>query len=117
MDVTCGAPQGSILGQILFILYFNDLCNVSDFLKFVFFADDTNLFVSGDSINGLYKTVNRELLKINFWFKVNKLSLNLSKANFTVFLNRQINNSEISILIDVRISRVLECRFLIVLIY
>ena len=33
-----------ILGPKLFILYINDLCNSSSLLKFVLFADDTNLF-------------------------------------------------------------------------
>ena len=57
MNVLCGVPQGSILWPILFILYINDMRNVSTLIKPILFADDTNLFYSGKDIDELCSVV------------------------------------------------------------
>ena len=88
LDVICGVPQGSILGPTLFILYINDICNVSNLVKFILFADDTNVFCAGDNKLELECMLNRELAKLCKWFAVNKLSLNLSKTSYMLFRNR-----------------------------
>ena len=75
LEITCGVPQGSILGPQLFILYVNDMCNVSKLLKFILFADDTNIFYSHDRLPELVNVLNTELDNMYTWFCVNKLSL------------------------------------------
>ena len=118
LQIICGVPQGSILGPILFILYINDLCKVSKILKFVLFADDTNLFASGPDLKIVCKVINDELVKISAWFRVNKLSLNISKTNFMLFSNKHSDKNEIiNLTIDgTKIVQVFETKFLGVII-
>lgn len=116
LNISCGVPQGSILGPSLFILYINDICNVSKILKFVLFADDTNIFCSDVNILNLSRTVSKELDRLNIWFAVNKLSLNVSKTNFIIFGNRKFNENLRITINEFEIERVYVTKFLGVLI-
>ncbi|XP_065671679.1 uncharacterized protein LOC136089556 [Hydra vulgaris] len=85
MNITCGVPQGSILGPLLFLIFINDLSKACTELDTILFADDKNLFYAHNDINILFKSVNKELLNLTEWFNANKLSLNVTKTKYTFF--------------------------------
>ena len=59
--ITCGFPQGSILGPLFFLSFVNDLHKVTKYLDPIMFADDTNLFCSHKNIKTFFQIVNSEL--------------------------------------------------------
>ena len=85
LPITCGVPQGSILGPTLFLLYVNDLCNVSTRLTSILFADDASCFIEGTDLADMCVQLPSEMNKLSTWFKTNRLSLNVSKTNCMIF--------------------------------
>jgi len=85
MTFTCGVPQGSILGPLLFLIYINDLNNSTCKVSTILFADDTNLLCSGKDLQELESIVNIQLTGVQEWLLVNQLTLNKKKSKFIIF--------------------------------
>ena len=91
-NITCGVPQGSILGPLLYLIYVNDIANCTT-ANILSFADDTTLFISDSDITRLYKQANTEMANLFNWFCANKLSMNPKKTKY-ILLHTPHNNKK-----------------------
>ena len=84
LNVTCGVPQGSILGPLLFLCYVNDMASSVD-CKLLLYADDSALIVSGKDTDFIANKLSHELESCRQWLVDNKLSLHLGKTECILF--------------------------------
>jgi hypothetical protein len=85
--LTMSVLQGSVLGVLLFLIFINDMKNVSDLFKIIF-ADDSNFLAAGKDLRQLESFVNLELQKITVWFKANRLALNFKKSKCMLYSSK-----------------------------
>ena len=107
-----GVPQGSILGPLFFIIYINDLPGISNLAKFILYADDANIIITGKNtmeISEKLAVVTNMLLE---WVDSNGLALNLKKTNYIIFARQKINDSFSLTIANTKIERKTEARFL-----
>ena len=98
LDVTCGVPQGSSLGPLLFLIYINDFRFCLNKTETGHFADDTYILYGSKKLKTLEIVINTELKLVTNWLRLNKLSLNAKKTELIIFRSkRKPMNREISI--------------------
>ena len=84
-SITCGVPQESVLGALLFLIYINDLHVAINHCKVHHFADDTNQLIINKSLKRLNKLLNIDLKHLTNWLNAIKISLNVSKTELITF--------------------------------
>ena len=78
--INLGVPQGSVLGPLLFLLYLNDLPNITS-SSINLYADDTCIYICGSDPCDIKIQLQNEANKISNWFNNNRLSLNTEKSS------------------------------------
>ena len=94
-SISTGVPQGSILGPLLIIIFINDLPKSSTYFSTRLYADDTYLTASGSDLDSLLCEINNHLPAVYEWLCSNKLTLNMIKAKYFIFMPRQKENYDL----------------------
>ena len=76
--VTCGVPQGSILGPLLFLLYVNDIPQSVE-CELLLYADDTCLIFQHKKVEVIENSLNKDFANLCDWFVDNRLSIHLGE--------------------------------------
>ena len=80
LTITCGVPQGSILGPLLFLMYVNDVSTNLLHTKVLLYADDTVIFARHKDEGMAHLWVSHDLILLQEWCNRNQLTINLSKT-------------------------------------
>ena len=94
LDVTAGAPQGSVIGPILFLIYINDLpLTLSNSIADKF-ADDTTLSVRSKYLDEVVTTLSYDLSQIDTWCEQNRMCITQQKSK-DLFIISKGNSSRV----------------------
>ena len=86
-------------GPLFFIMFVNDIFNISNVLLNVLYADDTCIYLRGSDIAALFDFLNVELYLLYEWLNANKLTLNVDRTIYMIFHRTRIKTDKLSLTI------------------
>ena len=111
-NLSCGVPQGSTLGPLLFNLYANDIYYLNLHKKMSQYADDTSYLIMGNDLHDMVGRVNNDLTLFYDWCRANKLLLNLNKTKAIMFSSKKITEPPTLIVNNISIGFVSSLKYL-----
>ena len=85
LNVTCGIPQGSVLGPCLFSLYTNDMPASVVSGTLYLYADDSTIYSVGSTVDEACSLLNKALDELNKWCMANSLTPHSTKCEAMLF--------------------------------
>ena len=111
VSVYIGVPQGSMIANMLFVLYINDIVKSLKGCDIIMYSDDTSISIASPDILKAAELMNSALEKISDWLKFNKILLNVKKSKYMIFGAK--GKTDIKLIIDkTEIEKVYEFRYL-----
>ena len=99
-ETTRGCPQGSAFGPMMWNFFQNDLVFNIKHCQISMYADDHQIYYSGENGNEVELRLNQDIKMASKWYKENHLKANKDKYQAIVLQNKKKSNVEIKVMAD-----------------
>ena len=89
LNISCGVPQGSIQGPLLFLIFINDIGRDCQYSLIRLFADDTAIYLSVPDPKVASRKLQKDVDRLTNWCQTNQLTINISKTKCMLFRSRK----------------------------
>ena len=88
--VTCGVPQGSVIGPILFLCFINDITHAAheNGIKISLYADDAVVYITSNDQTTMQVQLQAAVTDVDQWCTLNRINLNVSKTKMCCYGTR-----------------------------